>query len=102
METVKIKNIAPGNRQVTIHGNSGKTWHLPPMYTAQIPENEIIGNQMVERLEKNKCLCRHEKIGTTKKETAKSTKASKSKSSRSGKSKLSAPVKSGSAKAKKE
>lgn len=100
--TVKVQNTAPENRLVTIHGNSGKTWHLPPMYTAEIPENEIIGNQMVERLEKNKCLCRPEKIQPSQKKTTKSTKASKSKSSRSGKPKSSAHVKSGSTKAKKQ
>ena len=81
MKTLGVQNIAPGNRQVTIHGNSGKTWHLPPMFTAKIPEIEIISNKMVEKLVNKKCLFIHEKNEKTKKSkvTTKSDKPAKKK-----------------------
>jgi hypothetical protein len=101
METVIVRNIAPGNTQVTIHGNSGKTWHLPPMYSAEIPENEIIGNKMVGMLIKKKHLLLPEKSGKTKKKTTKSARSLKNKGSRSSKSKTRARAKVASKKAKK-
>jgi len=75
MKTLGVQNIAAGNRQVTIHGNSGKTWHLPPMFTATIPEIEIISNKMVEKLVKKKCLLIHEKNEKTKKSKVTTKKA---------------------------
>lgn len=86
MKTIKVRNIAPGNTQVTIHGNSGKTWHLPPGYSTEIPENEMTGNRMVEMLKKKQSLLFPDKRESEKKKTAKSAGTPKGKTSRSGRS----------------
>jgi hypothetical protein len=70
MKTVKAQNTTL--RQLTIHGLSGKTWHLPPAYTAEIPQNEIIRNTMVEKLVQKRCLVIHtgeQKAGEKEKST---------------------------------
>lgn len=53
-KTVQAQNMTL--RQLTIHGLSGKSWHLPPAYTAAIPQNELIGNAMVDKLIQKKVL----------------------------------------------
>jgi len=49
-----IQNLA--RRPLSLHCNSGKTLHLPSAYALELPEEEIIGNAMVEKLASRKLL----------------------------------------------
>jgi hypothetical protein len=46
--TCKIHNLT--HRLVSIHGNSGQTWHLPPHVSVDVLEAEVTDNVKVTKL----------------------------------------------------
>ena len=50
----EIQNLT--RRLVSVHCNSGKTCHLPPGETYEVPEQEIAGNQSVKKLLERKLI----------------------------------------------
>lgn len=50
----EIQNLS--RRLVSVHCNSGKTCHLPPGYTHEVPEQEVTGNTSVKKLQDRKLI----------------------------------------------
>ena len=63
-----IQNLA--RRPIALHCNSGETLHLPPGYVHEVPEEELKGNTLVEKLKKKKLLSVKPAKAKAKKETA--------------------------------
>lgn len=49
-----IENLA--RRPISLHCNSGKTLHLPSAYVLELPEEEVQGNAMIEKLKSRKLI----------------------------------------------
>ena len=47
--TQTVKNLS--RRSVSFTGNTGQTWHLPPLATLEVPDFELSGNAKVEKLQ---------------------------------------------------
>ena len=50
----EISNLT--RRLVSIHCNSGKTYHLPPGYKHELPEQEVVQNASIKRLNDRKII----------------------------------------------
>jgi hypothetical protein len=46
--TCKIHNLT--HRLVSVHGNSGQTWHLPPHVSVDVLDAEVTDNAKVAKL----------------------------------------------------
>lgn len=49
--TCKMQNLT--HRLVTIRGNSGDTWHLPPMVSIDLMDVEVMDNARIAKLVAN-------------------------------------------------
>lgn len=50
----EIQNLT--RRPVSIHCNSGKTYHLPPGYKHELPQQEVIKNFSIKKLQERKII----------------------------------------------
>ncbi len=50
----QINNLT--RRLVSIHCNSGKTYHLPPGYKHELPEQEVVQNASIKKLKDRKII----------------------------------------------
>jgi hypothetical protein len=55
-----IKNLA--RRPVSIHCNSGKTYHLPAGYKYELPKQEVVQNPGIKKLQDRKIIAIHPPI----------------------------------------
>lgn len=61
----EIQNLT--RRLVSIHCNSGKTCHLPPGYSHELPESEVSGNAFVKKLQDRKLIAIRQPSATSSK-----------------------------------
>ena len=61
--TCKIQNLT--HRLVSIRGNSGDTWHLPPRVSLDLMDAEVTDNAKIAKLVANGVIAvQHEESGT--------------------------------------
>lgn len=68
----EIQNLS--RRLVSVHCNSGKTYHLPAGYKHEVPEQEVTGNTSVKKLKDRKLIAVRQ---LSKKPSGKKSKATK-------------------------